>query len=213
MIAGAILFPSFAQAADSTPALTVRESGAFLYARQDNESEKIATLQKDEALTPIGHAAAAVSWYLVRTQSGAMGWVQASDVVPSDQLREALRERPVSTWSARTNKGRTFAGTWTVEPASTAYQRAGTWTLRDGTGQVSLRGTWLAQKSTKGWTGVWHAIIDGQTSPYGGNWSTDFAPPGEERFAELFEAAARDLIRGAWNAADHAGSWAIRAAK
>jgi uncharacterized protein YgiM (DUF1202 family) len=209
-IVAVLAFSAFSQAAST---LTVRETEAFLYLRQDIESEKITTLQKGETLTAIGHAVGAVSWYLVRTQGGMTGWIQASDVIPSDELREALREPPLSTWSVRTSKGRIFAGTWTVDSSLATLARAGTWTLRDQSGKILSRGAWSAQKSATGWTGTWNAVIDGQKSPYSGTWTANFTWPGDARFAALFEAAARDSIRGEWTAGSHSGSWTIRAAK
>ena len=57
----AVLLPAFpffslCRAAEGTPALIVRESGASLYSQQESESDKIATLQKGETLFPLAEA-------------------------------------------------------------------------------------------------------------------------------------------------------------
>ena len=128
--------PSFCNAAEATRALTVREAGAPLYAQQEAESDKIATLQKGQLLTPLAEAVGQQTWYMVKTSHGLVGWVRAVDVSAGDQLRQAFKEQSKrSSWSARTTTGRTFEGSWTVEPASSADKASGTWTL----GEASIR--------------------------------------------------------------------------
>ena len=109
-----IIPPSFTFGADSRAALTVRESGAYLYSRQYIESDRIATLQKGDTLIPLAEAVGTATWYMVRTEQGLFGWVRAADVDVSDQFKEVIRKEEVSTWSARSSRGLTYEGTWTV---------------------------------------------------------------------------------------------------
>ena len=202
-------------AADSPPALTVREAGASLYSRQDEYSDKIATLQKGEALIPLAEAVGTGSWYLVQTKQGLSGWVRASDVAVSEKVKETFKEQNVSgsTWTALDNKGRSFEGSWTVDAGASPDKASGAWTLRDGTAKTVLRGTWTAQKFSTGWSGTWRASAEGQKTEYAGSWTADFPQARDTRFAELFAAAVRDAIRGVWNAGSYSGSWSIRGAK
>jgi hypothetical protein len=203
--------PLIGYTADSGPGLTVRETGAYLYSRQDIESDRIASLQKGEALLPLAEAVGIGTWYLVKTQKGLTGWVRGADVTLSDQVKDTFRAHLESTWSARTSGGRAFEGTWSVEPGPTADKVSGTWTLQDDTGKIALRGAWSAQKFSTGWSGVWRAVAAGQKGEHAGSWTADFPQAREGRFAELFEAAARDAIRGVWIAGNNSGSWSIRA--
>ena len=50
--------PRSVHAADAAPVLTARETGVPLYARQDIETDRIATLEKGETLFPIATAVA-----------------------------------------------------------------------------------------------------------------------------------------------------------
>jgi hypothetical protein len=199
-----------AHAADTPPALTVNRSGAFLHAQHDTESDKIARLEKGEALVPVAEAVGLATWYLVRTKQGVTGWVRATDVTVSDQLKEAFRTQHESTWTARTSTGRVFEGAWSVDPASAKDKASGTWTLRDGAAKIVMRGAWSAQKFSTGWNGTWRAVVDGRKGEYAGSWTADFSQAREGVFAELFEAAARDAIRGVWSAGGNSGSWTIR---
>ena len=201
-----VVSSSLVSAAESKGGLTVRESGANLYPQQDVESVPIAKLQKGEALIPVAEAIGQQTWYLVKTQQGLFGWVRGADVSSSDQVQ-------VSTWSARTSTGRTFDGTWTIEPGSSADKASGTWTLSDGAATTTLRGTWSAQKFTTGWSGAWRAAVEGKPGELAGSWTADLPPARDARFTELFEAAARDAVRGVWNAGGNSGSWSIRAVK
>ncbi len=207
--------PSFTLAADSSPALTVREAGAYLYSRQDEYADKIAPLQKGEALIPLAEAVGTATWYLVQTKQGLSGWVRAADVAVSEKVKDTFKEQNVSgsTWTALDNKGRSFEGNWTVDAGASPDKASGTWTLLEGPAKIVLRGTWTAQKFSTGWSGTWRASVEGQKTEYTGSWTADFSQPRETRFAELFQAAARDAIRGVWNAGNNSGSWSIRAAK
>ena len=206
--------PSFCDAAEATRALTVREAGATLYAQQEAESDKIATLQKGQLLTPLAEAVGQQTWYMVKTPHGLVGWVRAIDVSAGDQLKQAFKEQPkLSTWSAQAASGRIFEGGWSADPASSRDKASGTWTLGEGLDKTVLRGTWSAQKFSTGWSGTWRATVEGQKREFTGSWTADFPQGREASIAELFLTAARDAIRGIWIADNDSGSWAIRAAK
>lgn len=207
------ILTSFCDAAGAPAALTVGEAGAYLYSRQDVESDKIAKLQKGAALIPLGEAVGTGVWYMVKTQEGLFGWVRASDLSLRDQAKEVFKEPQLSTWSALTSDGSTFEGTWTVAPNSSSTTASGTWTLRNNSGSITLHGAWSAEKFSTGWNGRWSAIIEGQQGEYAGSWTADLARPRDARFADLFEAAARDVIRGIWTGGNQSGSWSIRAAR
>ena len=161
----AFALPSICPAAETTPGLTVRESGASLYARQEPDSDKIATLQKGETLAPLAEAVGQQTWYMVKTQRGLVGWVRSVDVSGGDQLRQAFKEQPkLSTWSAQTGTGHVLEGNWTVDPASSPDKASGTWTLGEGGNKVLLRGTWSAQKFSTGWSGTWRAAVEQSTT-------------------------------------------------
>lgn len=207
-------FFSFCRAAEGTPVLIVRESGASLYSQQESESDKIATLQKGETLIPLAEAIGQQSWYMVKTARGLIGWVRAVDTTGGAQLRETFKEPSQrSTWSARTIAGRTLEGSWTVEPASSADKASGSWTLGEGLDKTILRGTWSAQKFSTGWNGTWRATVEGQKREFTGSWTADFPQARETSIGELFSTVARDAIRGIWSADNDSGSWSLRAAK
>ena len=201
--------------ADLSPPLTVRESGVALYAQQDEETNRIATLEKGEALFPIAESVGRGIWYMVRTKQGVIGWVRGSDVVVSNQAKEAFREKESgsSTWAARTGDGKTFNGTWSVAPNATSSAASGVWTLNDGSGATIMRGTWTAEKHATGWNGVWRASVEGRQGDHTGSWSAEFPHVRNARFAELFEAAAKEAIRGLWTGGNDSGSWSIRTFK
>ncbi len=197
--------------------LTVGQSGAYLYSQQDEDSEPVAKLAAGETLTPLAEAVGPQTWYMVRSQENLIGWVRRADVVTTAEVRQVFKEQvpatTASTWSARSITGRSFEGTWTIEPASSATAASGTWTLTGPAGQATMQGVWSAEKFTTGWRGVWRAQVDGKAAEYGGTWTADFAAPLDGRLAELFEAAAKDLVRGIWSSGGLSGSWALRAAK
>jgi hypothetical protein len=199
--------------AATPPTLAARATGVAVYAQQDIETDRIATLEEGETLFPMAEAVGRETWYMVRTRRGIIGWVRAADVVASSETREAFRERETtSTWSARTADGRTFAGTWSVAPSSTPQSAAGGWTLSDGQGATVLRGSWSADKHDTGWNGVWRATMEGKNE-YTGSWSADLPHLRNAPFAELFAAAAKEAIRGLWTGGAASGSWSIRYVK
>lgn len=202
-------------AAESIPVLTARETGVALYARQDTETDRIATLEKDEILIPIAESVGGEVWYMVRTKRGLIGWVRGIDVVISNEAKDTFREKEPgsSTWSARTSEGRIFSGTWTVAPNATNENAAGAWTLNGPNGSTMVRGTWTADKHSTGWNGVWHASAEGRETEYAGSWSADFPHMRNVRFSELFTAAAKQAINGLWTGGSESGSWSIRVSK
>jgi hypothetical protein len=203
---------SISPAAETTPGLTVVESDAALYARQELHSDKIATLQKGEMLAPLAEALGQQTWYMVKTQRGLVGWVRSVDVSGGDQLRQAFKEQPkLSTWSAQTATGHVLEGNWTVDPAASPEKASGTWTLGEASDKVALQGTWSAQKFSTGWSGTWRAAVQGQPREFTGSWTADFPQARETSIGELFVTAARDAIRGIWSAGNNSGSWTIRA--
>ena len=183
------LFPSFCSAADAPAMVAVGESGAYLYARQDEQSEKIARLEKGE-----------------------IGWVRLSDVRTSDRLAKTFREVQPSIWSAKNTTGRTFAGTWTGDADPATGNASGTWTLQDGAGKTVMSGIWSATKSPKGWSGTWRALIADRTGEYSGVWSANVGLRPNARLGDLFEAAIKEAVVGSWKAGLNSGSWSIRAA-
>lgn len=201
--------------AESPPVLTARETGVALYARQDPETDRIATLEKDEILVPIAESVGSAVWYMVRTKGGLIGWVRGIDVVISTEAKDNFREKEPgsSTWSARTSEGRIFGGTWTVAPNATNESAAGAWTLNGANGSTMMRGTWSADKHSTGWNGVWHAAAEGRETEYSGSWSADFPHMRNVRFSELFAAAAKQAISGLWTGGSESGSWSIRVNK
>jgi hypothetical protein len=210
----AFAFPSINPAADTPLGLTVGESGAALYARQEVDSDKIATLKKGEMLAPLAEAVGQQTWYMVKTQHGLIGWVRSADVSGDDQLRQAFKEQPrLSTWSAQTDAGQVLEGNWTVDPAASSDKAWGTWTLGETTGNIALRGTWSAQKFSTGWSGTWRAGVQGQPREFTGSWTADFPQARDTSIGELFATAARDAIRGIWSAGNDSGNWTIRALK
>jgi len=61
-------------------ALTVESNEAALYARSEDWADKVMQLSRGEKLIPMVQATgASIIWYMVKTQTGAIGWVKASD--------------------------------------------------------------------------------------------------------------------------------------
>jgi hypothetical protein len=195
--------------------LTVKESGAPLYARQDVESDPIARLEKGESLSPMAESVAQEIWYMVRAKLGQIGWVRAVDVEVSNQVKEVFKEKETgsSSWAAVNADGKTLGGTWSVAPNSTSRSARGLWTLRDANGGTAFRGTWSAEMHSTGWNGTWRTAGEGGQGEHKGSWSAEMTQARNVRFAELFEAAAKDAIRGLWTGGSDSGSWSIRTFK
>jgi len=200
-----------ASAADTAPALTARESGVAVYSRQDAESERVATLEKGEALTPIAESIGTETWYMVRARQNIIGWMRAADVVVSNPFTEKAVSS--STWEARTAAGQVFSGTWSLAANSTPQNASGGWTLSDAKGTTVVRGAWSAEKHATGWNGTWQATVEGRGGEHNGSWSAEFPHVRNAKFTELFEAAAKQAISGLWTGGSESGSWSIRVVK
>ena len=201
--------------AAAAPALTAREPGTPLYARQDRESEPIIRLPKGEALTPLAESVGQEIWYMVRTKQGQTGWVRAADVGASEQDKETFveKEPESSNWSAVTNDGRTFNGSYSVDTKSTDRSAHGVWSLRDASGDTLLRGTWVAQMHSTGWSGTWGGAVDGRQDELSGNWSAELQAAGTRRFAVMFELAIKEAVKGLWTGGSRSGTWSIKTFK
>ncbi|HTI04225.1 MAG TPA: hypothetical protein VL549_02850 [Gemmatimonadales bacterium] len=116
------------------------------------------------------------------------------------------------TWSAN-NGSSSFVGGWTAVPDTVHGSFIGTWTLANAQGAIVAYGGWSAAKSAGGWTGRWRANVTGRAEDYAGAWTSSIALDATARFGELFEAAARTIVRGTWTSGGRSGAWAIRAAK
>ena len=205
---------SAGEAAEPSTALSVGESGANLYAQQDAETAPIAKLERDETLFPLLEAVGAQTWYMVRTKTGQVGWVRGADVVISNQAKDAFMEKSgSSTWSARTEGGRILSGTWSIAPSTTQSAASGAWTLSNTAGTTVMRGTWSAEKHSTGWNGVWHATVEGRDGELTGSWSAELPYVRNVAFAEMFEAAVKQSLRGLWTGGSESGSWSIRYVK
>src|SRR5215471_15743622 len=77
-------------------------------------------------------------------------------------------------WSASTNTGLNFAGTWTAEAHQESGGVTGTWTLAGPGGKVLASGVWSASKAPKAWNGAWRAMISGG-GEYSGIWTATTA--------------------------------------
>lgn len=67
--------------------LVVASKDASLFPRQDEESEKVASLREGENLTPLVQSEGASQWYMVKTQNGLVGWVKSTDVRQEPQKK------------------------------------------------------------------------------------------------------------------------------
>lgn len=202
-------------AADSPAALTVRDSGTPLYARQDRDTEPILRLEKGETLTPMAESVGQEVWYMVRTKQGQVGWVRGADITVSAQVKESFKEKePASSnWAAVTEDGKAFGGSYTVDPSSTASGARGFWTLRDANGSTVLRGSWSAQMHRTGWNGTWRAAVEGRGGDFNGSWSAETTAPRTARLTDMFDMAVKEAVKGLWTGANQSGSWSIKTFK
>ena len=204
--------------AAGAPALTVGDSGAYLFASQNDKGEIIDKLERGEDLTPLASSAGATTWFLVRTRKGVIGWVRSSDVSVSEKGEALFKEdlspsqSTQSTWSAVTASGRALGGTWSIA-SSDAGSASGTWTWHDAADKAVLRGTWSAEKFSTGWNGVWRAVVDGQNTEYSGTWTAALGVADRNRLADLLEAALSGVVRGVWAMENYSGVWSVTAAK
>ncbi len=64
--------------------LFVKSSEAYVYIYQDEHSHAVAKFERGEKLLPLGKAFKdGKTWYMVKTQNGAVGWIRFSDVEES----------------------------------------------------------------------------------------------------------------------------------
>ena len=71
------------------PLLYVKGSDVVLHAQQDRSSSTVAKPARGEKVYPLGKATAGgETWYMVKTQEGAVGWIRLSD------LEEQLAAHP-----------------------------------------------------------------------------------------------------------------------
>ena len=213
MLAAAIWGYQPGLTADSSAALTVRESGTNLYPRQDIESDPITTLEKGTRLIPMMEAVGGVTWYMVQTANGIVGWVKSTDVSGQTSFKEVAKEEQPNLWSATSPGGKEFSGTWTVATDSNPNVASGSWTLTGGDGKPSLSGGWTAEKFSTGWNGSWRASVGDQKTGFGGSWSAAMKHPMQMKLTDLFEAAAKEAVRGLWTAGGRSGAWVIKVTK
>ena len=68
----------------STPmpkALRAKANGALVHGQQDAQSEVVGKLERGDDLIPLGKVSGAGEfWYMVKTKSGAVGWVRGAEV-------------------------------------------------------------------------------------------------------------------------------------
>lgn len=60
--------------------LVVAVDRAGLYPRQDDESEKLASLSQGETLVPMVMSTGGNDWYMVKTKKGLVGWIKSAEV-------------------------------------------------------------------------------------------------------------------------------------
>ena len=61
--------------------LVVISNSAPLYPRQDDETQRIEEISQGAILVPmLQGTSGAISWYMVKTQKGTIGWVKSTDV-------------------------------------------------------------------------------------------------------------------------------------
>jgi hypothetical protein len=68
--------------------LTVESAEAVLYARSEEWADKVTELSHGEKLIPMVYTTGANTlWYMVKTQTGVIGWIKAADV-NADSIRK-----------------------------------------------------------------------------------------------------------------------------
>ena len=115
-------------------------------------------------------------------------------------------------WSA-TYGQRVFQGSWTLAGNGDADTGWGAWRLLDPAGKTLLSGTWSMRKVDDECRGSWRAEVKDSTVVYTGTWTSLLKQPGgTSRFRDMFEAAAKEVVSGAWAApGGRSGAWSIRA--
>ena len=110
-------------------------------------------------------------------------------------------------WSA-TAGTRNFIGSWTASLKTSANVSWGTWRLLDTSGKILAEGVWSVRRAGEGWQGSWRADSSGRS--YGGTWKSDVKLPVSERFADLLDAALKEVVSGTWRAGQTSGAWSLR---
>jgi len=87
--------PREARAAASTPA-PAKVSEVMVYSAADEFSQLIETVRDSGALVPIAESSGpgGVKWFMVRTRSGNIGWIKASDNAEARKVDDHFRTLP-----------------------------------------------------------------------------------------------------------------------
>lgn len=93
LFVSALLATSVGFAAENSATLTITAQSANLYASQDNEGKIITTLERGEVLKPLAQGVGFVTWYMVKTSKGVVGWIQGVDVASTQRTEEVFRDR------------------------------------------------------------------------------------------------------------------------
>jgi thiol-disulfide isomerase/thioredoxin len=74
----------FEPSAPLPKSLRPRGNGLLLHGQHDSQSEILGKLDRSDDLTPLGKVSGAGEyWYMVRSKSGAVGWVREAEVEPA----------------------------------------------------------------------------------------------------------------------------------
>ena len=130
-----------------------------------------------------------------------------------EQVPNAVGQRRVNTWAARSSSGLTLGGTWTLSEDQKPNAAAGTWTLLDAQGRTVATGGWSATKSADGWTGRWRAAAVGRPGEYSGTWAAKIDLKPTATFADMFAKAIEAAVSGTWRAGGQSGAWTIQVSR
>lgn len=113
------------------------------------------------------------------------------------------------TWIATIGKTRVLHGRWAGGTLPHRPNLAeGTWTL-DVTGQVTLHGTWKAEKSDRGWQGIWSGRT-AQGESLAGSWGTGFEHWHGRTLEDMLERTLVVQVSGWWQAGHMQGDWWLK---
>jgi clan AA aspartic protease (TIGR02281 family) len=90
--------PSRAHAGDS-PAQFIRASVELtLYARPDDLSAVIGAIKRDEAFLAVAETLGpqGATWYLIKTNTGAVGWIKKTETGEAEKLQEFFKSRAIT---------------------------------------------------------------------------------------------------------------------
>ncbi len=69
-------------------ALLVKSKAGSVHVQQDPQSELVAKVERGEELSPLGKAfGGGEGWYMVRTKTGAIGWIKESDLEEASKAK------------------------------------------------------------------------------------------------------------------------------